>query len=236
MSDWYYSTDRRQPNGPVDSDALRRLINNGQLPAQALLWREGLDRWYSPGELSEELAGPAVPAPPPVPLPAAAPLAPGTAAARRPAPATRRTGLIVGLVGLGLLVLMVPMIAIVAAIALPAYQSYSERAKAGAVLAALAPLQQQVSAYQQTHGQCPGNDSPGFAAATAYADAKAHIAEVALVTAVNGNCGLAASLQGLHRDAEKRPAWLWLEHERSNDHWICRSTLRDQQLPTRCQR
>ena len=35
MSDWYYSTDRRQPNGPVDSTTLQRLINSGQLPPQA---------------------------------------------------------------------------------------------------------------------------------------------------------------------------------------------------------
>ncbi len=236
MSDWYYSTDRRQPNGPVDSTTLQRLINSGQLPPQALLWREGLDRWYSPGELGEELAGTAVLEPPPVPVSLAAHTAPASPVAPpRPAPAPRRTGLILGLVGLGMLVAMVPMIGIVAAIALPAYQSYSERARTTAVLTALAPLQQQVSAYRQAHGHCPGNDSPGFAAATTYADAAAHIAQVAVVTAVNGNCGLAASLQGLHRDAEKRPVWLWLEHERSTDHWICRSTLRDQQLPARCQ-
>lgn len=243
MSAWYYSTDRRQPSGPVDIDTLQQLLDSGQLADDTLFWREGLGHWHRRDELDGELALPPdtpcapVPAAPlPPALPAIRPL-PGSLPARQPAPPKpRRTGLILALIAGGALLVSLPVIGILAAIAIPAYQSYTERSRITATLAALAPLQAQIAAHQQANGQCPGQDSPGFRPATAYAAPQAHLAEVAVVTAVNGHCGLAARLDGLHRDAEKRQAWLWLEHDPAQADWICRSTLRDAQLPSRCQR
>lgn len=237
MSDWYYSTDRQQPIGPVSADALRQLLDSGQLPAGALLWREGLERWHRPDELATEL-GPAIPATPrPLPSllpPALGPASPAAPRMPRPAPAPRRTGLILGLVGLGLLVLLVPVLGILAAIALPAYNSYTERANTAAVLIAAAPLQERVSQHLHSQGQCPTPESPGFGAPESYADPAAHIATITVVTAVNGNCGLAIALDKLHRDKHARQAWLWLEHQRQDGQWVCRSSLRDQQLPAHC--
>jgi type IV pilus assembly protein PilA len=243
MSDWYYSTDHQQPSGPVDTNHLRTLLASGQLPAAALLWREGLARWHSAAELADELGPSRLPEVSRVGLPPAIPAnmhTTGTGAAPATLPPAaakpRRTGLIIALVAAGLVAASIPILGILAAIAIPAYQSYTQRAKAAATVAALAPLQAQVISFQQANGQCPEQDSPGFKAAQAYADAKAHLAAVTVMTAVNGHCGLAARLDGLHRDADKRQAWLWLEHDPANDQWICRSTLRDTQLPPHCQR
>jgi type IV pilus assembly protein PilA len=244
MSDWYYSTDHQQPSGPVDTNHLRTMLATGQLPAATLLWREGLPRWHSAAELADELGPSSPPETSKADLPPAIPASMHTAttaaapAAGRPPAAVkpRRTGLIIALVAAGLVAASIPILAILAAIAVPAYQSYTQRAKAAATLAALAPLQAQVISFQQANGQCPQQDSPGFKAAGAYADAKAHLTDVTVMTAVNGHCGLAARLDGLYRDADKRQAWLWLEHDPANDQWICRSTLRDAQLPTHCQR
>lgn len=243
MSDWYYSTDRQQPSGPVDIATLQQLLGSGQLADDTLFWREGLSRWHRREELADELplppatsADPAPATPLPPALPAARSL-PGSLPSSQPAPPKpRRTGLILALIAGGLLLASLPVIGILVAIAIPAYQSYTERARAAATLSALAPLQAQVAAHRQANGQCPDQDSPGFKPAAAYADPKAHLAEVAVVTAVNGHCGLAARLHGLHRDAEKNQAWLWLEHDPAQADWICRSTLRDAQLPSRCQR
>ncbi|KRG76977.1 hypothetical protein ABB30_08420 [Stenotrophomonas ginsengisoli] len=244
MSDWYYSIDRQQPSGPVDTDHLRAMLANGRLPVGALFWREGLPRWHSAAELADEL-GPQRPADEPsasiLPpqLPPAMPASSAYPEQRRVSPSTakpRRTGLIIALVAGGLLLAAIPLLGILAAIAIPAYQSYTERAKAAATLAALAPLQAQVIAFHQANGHCPAQDSPGFKAADAYADAQAYLAEVSVITAANGHCGLAARLHGLHRDADKRQAWLWLEHTPADNGWICRSTLRDAQLPAHCQR
>ena len=243
MSAWYYSTDRQQPNGPVDIDTLQQLLGSGQLADDTLFWREGLSRWHRREELADELPlapdRPGVP-PPAAPLPPALPATrplPGPLPANLPAPPKpRRTGLILALIAGGMLLVSLPVIGILAAIAIPAYQSYTERAQIAATLAALAPLQAQVAAHKQANGQCPAQDSPGFKPAAAYAAPQAHLAEVEVVTAANGHCGLAARLAGLYRDAEKRQAWLWLEHDPAQAEWICRSTLRDTQLPARCQR
>lgn len=191
MSDWYYSTDRQQPSGPVDTDHLRAMLATGQLPAGTLLWREGLARWHSAAELADEL-GPERPADEPsasiLPpqLPPAMPASLAYQEQRSVSPSTakpRRTGLIIALVAGGLLLAAIPLLGILAAIAIPAYQSYTERSKAAATLAALAPLQAQVIAFH----------------------------------------------------ADKRQAWLWLEHTPADNGWICRSTLRDAQLPAHCQ-
>ena len=242
MSAWYYSTDRQQPSGPVDIDTLQQLLGSGQLADDTLFWREGLSRWHRRDELANELPPPDMPDPPvpAAPLPPALPATrqlPGSLPAGQPAPPKpRRTGLILALIAGAVLLVALPVIGILAAIAIPAYHSYTERARTAATLAALAPLQAQVAAHLQGNGQCPTQDSPGFKPAAAYAAAQAHLAEVEVVTAANGHCGLAARLDGLHRDADKRQAWLWLEHDPMQADWICRSTLRDAQLPPRCQR
>lgn len=240
MSDWYYSTDGQQPSGPLGTVELRRMLDSGQLPARTLLWREGLPGWCRRNALADELGQPA-PAPQVPSLPPELPPATRTDATNSAIPALRqpvektRTGVILLVVGLCLLVVFVVIFAILAAIAIPAYQAYSERARAAATLRALSPLQQQVLQFQLDNGHCPDQHSPGFMPAASYADPAAHLAEVAVVTAANGNCGLAASLDGLHRDQDKRQAWLWLELDAEAGHWFCRSSLTDSQLPVRCQ-
>ncbi len=49
---WYYATGD-DPVGPVDSGTILRLIQQGQLTTEALVWREGLQEWTQAGNLPE---------------------------------------------------------------------------------------------------------------------------------------------------------------------------------------
>ncbi|MCA9173402.1 MAG: DUF4339 domain-containing protein [Planctomycetales bacterium] len=74
---WYYSRDGR-PVGPISGSELVRLSEAGQLVAEDLVWREGMDHWTtagaiglgqgatSPAPVSSEPIPPPPPAPPPL--------------------------------------------------------------------------------------------------------------------------------------------------------------------------
>ena len=67
MSQWYYRHEART-EGPVPTEDILRLLRDGTLGQQSLLWREGLAQWHPLSTLRPELGlGPALPpAPPPV--------------------------------------------------------------------------------------------------------------------------------------------------------------------------
>ena len=69
---WYYSKDRTERQGPGSTDELRELLRRGLLPADALVWREGMSDWTPASEqaelsatASEDIAASATPPPPP---------------------------------------------------------------------------------------------------------------------------------------------------------------------------
>lgn len=238
MSQWYYSTDGRQRQGPLPAAVLREMIASFRLPAATVFWREGMDGWKRLEDLAD-VAGlqarpPAVPAPSHLPPPV--PPAPGAGKRATPAEASAgarpRYWLIAPAVALACLL---PAAGILAAIALPAYQSYTQRAASSDVLRTLEPLTEAIDLHQRSRGQCPHNTD--LAASVQHAQAtSAHIARIDLQAAVNGHCGMAVQLQGLHRRGSHNVAMLWLEHDRDNAAWLCRSTLEDRQLPPRCRR
>lgn len=65
MTTWYYSDAQRAQHGPVTADELAALHGRGQLPPDALVWREGMAAWRPWREMmGEVIAGrPAGPAP-----------------------------------------------------------------------------------------------------------------------------------------------------------------------------
>ncbi len=75
MTLWHFARDGQQ-HGPVAEEELRRLLDSGELPADALVWREGLDGWKPASEVAEWTTPPA----PPGPAEAVSPYAPPTAA------------------------------------------------------------------------------------------------------------------------------------------------------------
>ena len=54
--DWYYVKDGQQ-QGPVTRDALDRLVAGGVLPAETLVWHEGLAQWQSHAATSPDRDG-----------------------------------------------------------------------------------------------------------------------------------------------------------------------------------
>lgn len=52
---WYYSHDRQEQLGPIDSDALRALAGQGTLHPDTLVWREGLPQWLPLHSVAAEL-------------------------------------------------------------------------------------------------------------------------------------------------------------------------------------
>lgn len=68
MRQWFY-TQQGEQSGPIPEDAIVEMFRTGQLPADTLVWAEGLDEWTAARDI-ENL----VPAPlSPPPVPAAAP-------------------------------------------------------------------------------------------------------------------------------------------------------------------
>jgi len=72
---WFYAVNEER-RGPVGRDALARLVREGQLTPQTLVWSESLTGWVPAASVPGLVAGP-VPAPPPLPRADAAPGAPG---------------------------------------------------------------------------------------------------------------------------------------------------------------
>ena len=234
MHDWYYAAHEASPQGPVSEADLRQMLDSGQLPAATLIWRDGMAAWLRADH-------PAVAwhqAPPPPPALPALPTVPSPVPAARPAPVSmptgQRTALLILLAACAL-VFAVFVLGILAAIALPAYRQYVSASHVSQRLQALEPVQDAMVAHHRIHGQCPPADSDSMSATLAGADTPG-ISELTAVTAINGHCGLSMVLDGLHRDEQQTPARLWLEYVPGQSEWICRSTLRDTQLPRRCRR
>ena len=44
MSDWYYAANNEQ-KGPVNESELKANLATSKLPADTLVWKEGMDNW-----------------------------------------------------------------------------------------------------------------------------------------------------------------------------------------------
>lgn len=55
MTQWYYSDAQRAQHGPVTADELAALHGRGQLPPDALVWREGMSAWRPWREMMGEV-------------------------------------------------------------------------------------------------------------------------------------------------------------------------------------
>ena len=63
--EWYYAKHGKQ-EGPVSTDALKSLINTGQVAPTDLVWREGMAEWTPAAQVGELSGGaPAAGSPPP---------------------------------------------------------------------------------------------------------------------------------------------------------------------------
>ncbi len=58
MKQWYYAKDGER-NGPVMEDDLIELLQNSEIPADSLLWSEGMPEWASAKEVGLAYAAPA---------------------------------------------------------------------------------------------------------------------------------------------------------------------------------
>lgn len=239
MKHWYYSTDGAHSHGPVPAAQLRTMLADARLPASTLYWHDGLPGWQRRDQLADEpdlhftasSDAPLPVQPPPVPLlPALPDDLPSPPAA---AGGNARGCLIAGVVIGG--VCLIPLLAILAAIAFPAYNTYLTRSQVATVLAQTDALQQVMDASLASQEHCPGKEAGPVQAALVQARSAAHVDAVELVTAVNGNCGMAITLKDLQRDDGLTPAMLWLE-QTAQARWVCRSTLPDTHLPGQCQR
>lgn len=236
MKHWHYSIDGARSHGPLTPAQLGRMLADGQLPASTLYWHDGLPDWQRRDQLIDEPdlhappanAAPAVP--PPIPLLPVLPdaLRPGPAA-----PASNTRGCLIALV-IGV-VCLVPVLAILAAIAIPAYNTYLTRSQVTALMAQTEALQRGMDASLPGQSHCPDKDSGPLQSALARVRSAEHVDSVELVTAVNGNCGIAITLKDLRRGDDAGPAMLWLE-QTAPQQWVCRSNLRDTHLPSRCHR
>jgi hypothetical protein len=50
MSDWFYAKDGRQ-NGPLELDALQRLVATGEVQPADLVWADGMPQWIEAGRV-----------------------------------------------------------------------------------------------------------------------------------------------------------------------------------------
>ncbi len=55
MTEWYYSDAQRTQHGPVTAADLAALHTKGQLPAETLVWREGMSEWKPWREMIREV-------------------------------------------------------------------------------------------------------------------------------------------------------------------------------------
>ncbi len=227
---WYYVDAARERHGPLPASALLERLHDGRLQRETLVWREGLPEWRPLHAVAAELGLPDAPTPPPLPPPlqTAAPVPPAATAAPR-------SGLsgcaIMAIVGTIVGVLLVAFLGIAAAIALPAYQDYLARAKVAQALDHLAPLKDQIAAFNAQEHRCAVNGDTGFGAPQSYAGDT--IAQVRVGRFDNGHCGLEATL---HLPDHKRldGKALWLDYDERTSAWNCSSDLDDRVLPVHC--
>jgi hypothetical protein len=84
---WYYAQGGQQ-QGPVSDEQMQRMIQDGSLRQEDLVWREGMAAWQPAGEVAglQFPTRPAYPTPPPPPPEAVEPYAPPQYQAPTPAP------------------------------------------------------------------------------------------------------------------------------------------------------
>jgi hypothetical protein len=97
-SQWYYSADGTRQEGPVEQGLLEGMLARGDLPATALVWREGMAQW-APAQHVSDLIWERPATPPPLPAvhhPPALPAAPPRSALERVEirPRTRRNAIL----------------------------------------------------------------------------------------------------------------------------------------------
>ena len=79
MSDWYYAANNEQ-KGPVNESELKANLASGKLPADTLVWKDGMDNWTPSNQVAAFTFRPA-PTPAAVQPPVAAASAPKVVAA-----------------------------------------------------------------------------------------------------------------------------------------------------------
>jgi uncharacterized membrane protein len=52
MSDWYYAADNAQ-KGPINESELKAHLASSKLPADTLVWKDGMDNWKPANEVAE---------------------------------------------------------------------------------------------------------------------------------------------------------------------------------------
>ncbi|MDA0282910.1 MAG: GYF domain-containing protein [Planctomycetota bacterium] len=50
---WFYSKDGKSQEGPVATEILQGMLSNGQLSAETVVWRDGLDAWFPFAQVPE---------------------------------------------------------------------------------------------------------------------------------------------------------------------------------------
>jgi len=98
-TEWYYSKGNGEVTGPVTRQELERMLAAGELPADVLVWCQGMEEWKTADKVSELGAAPSAAPSPQAAAAAAAPAAAPAAAAtpsqtswcpvNRPSPAPR---------------------------------------------------------------------------------------------------------------------------------------------------
>lgn len=224
MTEWYYASADGRRHGPLPAAELLVLAAAGTIDARTLVWREGKAQWRPLQDFAVELGLPALP--PPLPTPA-----PATPPAAHPRPRNLSGCAIAALVAVAG-VFVIAMLGVLAAIALPAYQDYTLRAQAGAAIAGLLPLQEQVAGFSAAQGRCPGNGDEPFGAPEDHA--QPGIASVAFGQfEESGLCGLEARISAPGKELLDGKA-IWLEYQPSNSTWHCSSEVADKLLPVSC--
>lgn len=57
MSEWYYTNEIREQQGPVEGDELIRLNDEGKINAESLVWKKGFEDWVSFSTVAAPLFG-----------------------------------------------------------------------------------------------------------------------------------------------------------------------------------
>jgi len=252
LIDWYYHDPAQGRVGPHSAADLRNRYRDRRIQRDTLVWRHGLREWLPLDRVSDEVGlDDVVPdnsMPPPMPPPQAgatraypgAHPAAGTRAqsqgrhAPTAAPKKGLSGCLIALIVIA--VLAIPMIGILAAIAIPAYSDYAKRAKVSASLEGQAgAIKRSVATHYAQHGNCPGNDSPGFAELRQHAIAVETIAAVRFGTTADGACGFEITLRNLGPGADGTTVLFEALDEDAGGEWDCTGgDLAERYRPRQC--
>jgi type IV pilus assembly protein PilA len=214
---WYYADRQRQQQGPVADSWLRNAFERGELPANTLVWREGMAQWLPLSQVASELGLTIANAPPAMPE---------NYRPRPVAPAKSGAGCLV--IGIVLAIGFVMVIGILAAIALPAYQDYTVRARVSGAIIQSSQLKAAVSEFYLNNERCPVNDDEGFGSATSYATKE--VASINISSIDGGQCAVQILFNDLGPADTKGAEVLYTMD--SNQQWTESSTLPAKYLPT----